>query len=521
MKYMNKRFCAFVLFLALFFTLATPVAWGASGAPSDAAAPGQTEAAVSAAPGTTAGTESAAPEAGASAEPSAVPSPSPSPSPSPTPTPQPDDVSPSDLKIQAKAGILVDVSGEVPEILFQQRAHERMYPASITKIMTALLVLEAVESGKLSLDQAVTASDDITADLVADGSTANIKPGEEMSVENLLYCMLLSSANEACNILAEAVDGSRANFIAHMNRRAQELGCENTQFINAHGLPSTEHYTTAYDIFLMCQAAMKHATFRLICGSTAHTVPATNMSDERVLRTTNYMLTNQLQRGKNYYFANATGIKTGYTDQAGYCLAASATEGNRSLISVVLGAENVKQEDGSFVRNSFQESRRLLKWGLDNFRRKALIDPTIPVKEIAVRLSKEADYVALKPEGPLEATLFTGIDPADFEQKIVVETETIDAPVEEGQVLGTLTVSYQGNEYGTVNLVAVSSLSRSQSLYLWDQVRKFFANPFVKLVLLVVIILLIIHFIRRWLGLSKKSRARAAKRKAYRGRRRR
>jgi D-alanyl-D-alanine carboxypeptidase (penicillin-binding protein 5/6) len=523
MKHMKKRICAVLLLLAL--SLSAPLSvWGVSPsiAPSPSPSGGETSVSPSASPPVSPSASppvspsasppvspSASPSVSSSASPTVSPSASedPNASPSPTPTPQPDDVSPEEMEIQAKAAILVDISRETPEILFEQNAHDKMYPASITKVMTALIVLEAVEDGKLSLDQTVSGSSAITSDLAFDGSTQNIQPGEEMTVENLLYCMLISSANETCNILAEAVDGSISAFHDHMNQRAKELGCENTHFVNAHGLPSTEHYTTAYDIFLICQAAIKHPLFQTICSTKSYTIPATNLSEERVLHTTNFLISNQRVGG--YYYSCATGIKTGSTGQAGYCLAASATQGGRTVISVVLGAENIKLEDGTIVRNSFKESRRLLKWGLDYFRRKTLIDPATPVRELTVRLSKETDYLVLKPEGTLEATLFKSIDPSEFEQKIVVNADPIDAPVTEGQVLGTITLSYQGKDYGTLNLVAVSSVSRSQWLFFWDLVRNFFENPFIKLLIVILIVLFVVYIVRRKLGLSGKNSAKA------------
>jgi D-alanyl-D-alanine carboxypeptidase (penicillin-binding protein 5/6) len=522
MKHMKKRICAGLLLLAL--SLSAPLSAGGvspSIAPSPSPSGGETSLSPSVSPSAS---SSVSPSVSPSASPSASPSVSPSASgtpdasPSPTPTPQPDDVSPDKMKIQAKAAILVDVSLETPEILFEQNAHEKMYPASITKVMTALLVLEAVESGKLSLDQKISGSNAITSNLTSDGSTQNIQPGEEMTVENLLYCMLVSSANEACNIFAEAVDGSLDAFHKHMNQRAEELGCENTHVVNAHGLPNTEHYSTAYDIFLICRAAMKYPLFQTICSTKSYTVPPTNLSEERILRTTNFLISNQRIAG--YYYSRATGIKTGSTGQAGHCLAASATLGGRTVISVVLGAENIQRDDGTIVRNSFQESRRLLKWGLECFQRKTLLDATTPVKELPLRLSSETDFVVLKPEKALEATLFKTIDLSEFEQKIVVTADPVDAPVAQGQVLGTITLSYQGKDYGTLNLVAVSGASRSQWLFFWDQVRQFFGNPFVKLLIVVLIVVLAVWFVRRKLGLSGKNSPRA-KNKHYRGKRRR
>ena len=156
---------------------------------------------------------------------------------------------PEDPKILAKAALLADP--ETDAVAYALNEHEELYPASLTKIMTALLVLEAVEEGKLTLDQEITASSTAFEGLSADGSNAGIKAGEVMSVENLLKCMLVVSANEACNILAEAVSGSVGAFVDRMNGRATELGCKNTHFMNPNGLHDPSHYTSAWDLYLI------------------------------------------------------------------------------------------------------------------------------------------------------------------------------------------------------------------------------------------------------------------------------
>ncbi len=194
---------------------------------------------------------------------------------------------PADPDIQAKAALLVDAN--TGNIVYAKNEHEELYPASLTKIMTALLVLEAVDSGKLSLDQQLTASDTIT-ELDSDGSSAGIQVGEIMTVEQLLYCMLVVSANEACVILAEAVSGDVDTFVDAMNAKAQALGCENTHFVNPTGLHDSQHYTSAWDLYLITKEAMKHEDFMRICDTGDITLPATNLSEARSLHSTNYLI---------------------------------------------------------------------------------------------------------------------------------------------------------------------------------------------------------------------------------------
>ena len=218
-----------------------------------------------------------------------------------------------DPDIHAKAAILVD--GGSGTVLYDKNIHEELPMASITKVMSALLVLEAIDRGQLRMDQEVTASQTSMQGMVEDGSTADIKVGETLTVEQLLYCMLVISANETCNILGEAVSGTVDAFVAKMNQRAQELGCKNTHFANTTGLTQSGHYSSAWDIYLITREAMKHDVFMTIVNTKAYTVPATNMTDkERELHSTNALISNWRMTG--YLYSGAQGIKTGTTDAA-------------------------------------------------------------------------------------------------------------------------------------------------------------------------------------------------------------
>ena len=193
-----------------------------------------------------------------------------------------------DPDIQAKAALLVDQ--KTGAVVYAKNEHQELYPASLTKIMTALLVLEAVDRGTLKLDQPITATASAMTTLAADGSTAGIQVGEVLTVEQLLYCMLVVSANEACTILAEQVSGSVGAFVDAMNAKAEELGCEHTHFMNPHGLHDDQHYTSAWDLYLITRAAMEYPEFMTVCDTTSTTIPATNLSPERILYNTNYLI---------------------------------------------------------------------------------------------------------------------------------------------------------------------------------------------------------------------------------------
>lgn len=392
------------------------------------------------------------------------------------------------LHIQAGAAILVDV--DHGQILYAQNPHQHMYPASITKVMTTLLALEAVDKGQLSLDQVLTASSNLHAGIGEGASNADIKEGEQMRVIDLLYCAMLPSANEACNVLAEAVSGSVTAFVELMNRRAAELGMEDTHFANSHGYHDNDHYTSAYDIALMSREAMQHELFRTMAAAASYTLPATNQHDQRVVRSTNALISNWNITG--YLYQYATGVKTGSTNEARYCLASSAQKNGRQLIAVVLGAENPTAADGQRQRLQFSESARLLDWGFDNTTYQALLDDTrLDIAEVEVTLSSDANYVAVRPEGSLAAVLPNDLDPASFTYTPVLDAESITAPVEEGQVLGSINVSHGGVDYGTLPLVANAGVERSELLYRMEQVKSFLDQTWVKVAGAVLAVLVV------------------------------
>jgi len=425
-----------------------------------------------------------------------------------------------DPAIQAKAALLVDAN--TGRMVYGKNEHEELYPASLTKIMTALLTLEAVDSGQLSMDQPITVTESALEGLAADGSTAGIRAGEVLTVEQLLYCLLLPSANEAAQILAEAVDGDQAAFVEHMNQRAKELGCQGTHFVNVHGFHDPNHYTTAYDIALMMQAAMEHELFQTIITSPNYVIPATNLSEERTVRNTNALTSNWTYTG--YLYRRGTGGKTGSTDEAGKCLVETAKDGDTYLISVILGSGPVTDANGEERQGQFYETIRLLDWGFDNFRRVTLAPEGTLVAKVNVNLSTQADEVNVKPQGEVTRTLPKDVDLDRVEMVPRLFSESVDAPVEAGQVLGTMVLSYEGTEYGTLDLVADTSVERSQLLYYKSQVEHFFQNSGVKLILAVVLIVGAVVLLRLLVfRRSRRYRAGmgAGRRGHYSGRRRR
>ena len=426
-----------------------------------------------------------------------------------------------DPGLTCRNAILIDATYD--EVLYDKGAYDKVYPASITKVMTALLVLEAVDAGELSLDTPITATAE-ALEVPEGSSVAGIQVGDTYTVEQFLYCLLLPSGNEVAQILAIAVDGSVEAFVDHMNQRAGELGCQGTHFANPHGYHDENHYTTAYDITRFMKAAMEYDLFQTILTSPNYTLPANGVSEERIVRNTNALTSNYYILG--YLYGPGTGGKTGTTDEAGNCLVETAKEGDMYLISVVLGAEEVEQPDGSVDRRQFSETIKLLDWGFDNFQRVTLTPDETLVGKVRVNLSTQADEVNVKPLGSITRTLPKDVDPDALETTMNLFSESVDAPVEAGQVLGVLTLSYDGVEYGKLDLVADTSVERSDFLYYKHQVETFFQNAGVRLLLVVVLVIVVIVLLRV-LVFQKRRRYRSGvgmgggRRGHYNGRRRR
>jgi D-alanyl-D-alanine carboxypeptidase (penicillin-binding protein 5/6) len=292
---------------------------------------------------------------------------------------------------------------------------------------------------------------------------------------------------------------------------------EDTHFANPHGLHDDNHYTSSWDIYLMAREAMKNETFRTIVSTAEHYVPATNVSEERHFYNTNALLTPLKYPG--YVYKPTIGIKTGSTSEAGLCLVSAAQQDGRTLYCVVLGAELAHQEDNSYKRMNFVESSRLLKWGFDNFSERTILESSDPIAQVEVTLS-DTDYVLARAEGTLSALLPNDVDVAQFQQTVTLDAESVEAPVAEGQVLGKVTLSYDGEEYGSLDLVALNDVERNDLLYYIDRTEKFFGQTWVKVALVALGVAVVAGVVVVSSARRKRRRRRSRSYMGYSGRRR-
>ena len=377
-----------------------------------------------------------------------------------------------DLQLQCTNAVLID--GTYGDVLYSHNAYDQAFPASMTKVMTALLTLEAIADGTVTEDTLVTVSAYAAQKDFEDESTANLQPGEEISVRDLLYCLMLPSANDAAKALAEHLGGTCEAFAETMNDRAIQLGCKDTHFVNPNGLHNPEHFTTAYDIALMYKACMEYDLFNTIVSSLDCTIAPTNLSGERYFYNTNGLVSPYYYG--DHLYEKCIGGKTGSTSEAGKCLVAAARDGDMVMISVVMGAGPITDANGYTRLGQFDESKRLLEYGLTNFRRFTLTQPEEAVATVTVTMSEEGDSVELIPQGSLALTLPNSFYPEQVQTRVTLFADTVEAPVAEGQVMGSLLLFTEDRELGELELVARQSLEYSKKLERQQKRQAFWAK---------------------------------------------
>lgn len=352
------------------------------------------------------------------------------------------------LDINASSAILID--SDTGKILYEKSAYEKREPASTTKIMTALLTLEHTK-----LDDIATVSSDAITSVPSGYSSDLLKMGEELTIEDLLYALLLPSSNEAANVLAMHVAGSVDSFASMMNTKAVELGCKNTHFTNPNGVHDEEHYTTAYDLAIIAREAMKNDTFKKIVSTASYTLPSTNKYSriDRTLISTNDLIKKQ----SDNYYEYAIGIKTGFTTPAKNCLVSSAVKDGKTLIAVVLGA--------STDNNRYTDAKTLLNYGFDNFSKKDIVKAgsvvsTVEVKN-ATSATKELNLIA---ETTIN-TIVTNDKLNDVINPEITLNEGLQAPIKKDDIVGTAKYIVDNIQY-TINLKAGSEVKKSYILYI-------------------------------------------------------
>lgn len=411
--------------------------------------------------------------------------------------------------VYSEAVLLVNLDNNV--VLYEQNADKPMFPASLTKIMTAILALENISD----LDNTMIEANPALFDelYLSGASTANFLPYEVASAKDLMYGMVMQSACEAASILAYHVGGgSVTSFVQMMNDKAAELGCTNTHFANAHGLFDESQHTTARDMALITQYAISLPRFMDIANTVQHTIPVSNKNLEpRTVRHTVKML----DKNSEYYYSPLRGVKTGTLDESGRCLITTATKDGYNYLLVTLNAPQETAPDGKVVRYDFQDHRNLYQWAFDDFRYTTLLSADEEVDEVPVKFSSGNDYVLVSPASDYATLWQTSIDQTNLRRVVTLDEEVI-APVEKGQKLGTIELQLSGEAIVSVDLIATASVERSAWKYNLDLAKQFTSSAWFKIAVVVAVALVIGYLA---LYISSLRRQRRKKRRVKKSRR--
>ena len=367
-----------------------------------------------------------------------------------------------DYEAGSDTALLLELNSGI--VIYSKNAEERVYPASLTKIMTCLV---AIEYASRDMDKYVTVSESALDGIAEAGGDVRLQAGERLPLRDVLYYLMVNSTNEAGNVIAEYVAGDIPSFVSLMNKLAKELGCTDTNFANTHGLHDPNHYTTARDLSIITRKALTHALFREITSTAEYTVPATNVSNAKKITSTNYLILNDGNRylADNgnyypYYREGATGIKTGYTSAAGRCVISRVNDGNMDLLCIIMGAQTRMMKDGSVRYDNFVEAKKLFNYGFDNFAyAKVAVAGIDPMEKASVKYAKDKRGVVLVPATDVNCLL-----PKEYDKDKVGthyelnDPKGLEAPLEAGEKVGTLFVTYDNVIVGSTELQTLTAV---------------------------------------------------------------
>lgn len=349
------------------------------------------------------------------------------------------------MTVDAKSAILIDAGSGT--VLFEQNSHDKLPPASVTKVMTMLLIMEAVDRGQMSLEDKVTISEKAAS---MGGSQMYMEPGEQQKLETLMMGITIASANDACVAAAEYHSGTVDIFVENMNKRAKELGMKDTNFVNTNGLPVANHYTSAYDIALMSKELIKHGKlqdwFNIWMTNITVGLPGKKQT-ELGLTNTNRLI-------KTYPGAN--GIKTGFTQEAGYCLSASAKKGDLDLIAVIMGSSSSK------VR--FAEAAKLLDYGFANYDSVKLAEKGEPMGTVVIEKGTPNLVNAVAPE---DISVLVNKGEKDTIKGELVFKNSISAPIAIGDQLGEMVIYKKDKEIARYPVVAEENVKKASLMQIY------------------------------------------------------
>ena len=405
-----------------------------------------------------------------------------------------------DVDLYSQAYMLINLDDENHPVVAQKNQDEKMYPASLTKIVTAILTLKNVEN----LNATTTVSQAAFDSLLGTGAqVANLKVGETLTIEQLLYLTMVHSACDATEVLAEYVGGTTENFVQMMNDYAASLGCTNTHFVNPDGLHDENHYTTASDMAKITLDAIQNPTFVKISETVQYEYNGSNFYHTNLMLRSGYV---------SYYYKYAKGIKTGSTSEAGYCVITTAGKDGYNYLAVVLGAPVIDyNNDGYDEKCSFIDAATLFNWAFNSLKYATLVQQNEMLEEVAVKNGKDADSVRLVAKADVNAIVPASLDKSTIIIKAKDKPEFVSAPISQGDQVCTADIIYGDEVVATVDLVAAETVELSTFLKIINAVKAFFGLTVVKIVIL-LILLFVIVYVAMAVSNYKKKEARRRKR---------
>ena len=380
---------------------------------------------------------------------------------------------------RAAGACLYNVENDVTLLAVNDDA--RIFPASTVKLMTGILALEALGG---DMTATITVTSEMLSGVV--GNNIGLKTGEIVTVGDMLHALLVNGSNDAAQVLAVAAAGSVDAFVAQMNQKAQLLGAYSTYYTNPTGMHSDGMITTVADTLAIARYAYRLPGFIDITSVSKYVMDTTNKSDYRNLYNRNAQLSKFYDT--RYYYPDALGMNAGYTAQAGYCLVSAAQRNSLTYLCVVMNAED--DDDGIY---SYENARTLLDWAFESYAYLEVLSDKERVAEMPVSLSSAVDYVTLVPAAAIVRYLPADTDLSRVRVASVTHGETLVAPVEAGQICGTVTVTLDDEILGSVDLVATTSVSRSEFLYMLERVKAFTSGRFFRASVVFLIVFSVLY----------------------------
>ena len=359
------------------------------------------------------------------------------------------------------------------KVIYNKNETDKIHPASTAKIMTGVM---AVELYKDNMSDLITVTDESLGK--SKGKNIKLKAGEVVSIENLIYAVIVGGANDAAYVLAYEMSGSHELFIDNMNQKALELGMKNTKYTNPSGYPDSEMYTTAEDTAILASYAYLIEDYMNICSSAKYVFPETNMSKTRYIYNSNYLIATNVET--KYKNKTAEGMNAGSTVEGGHVVVTAAKKDGMTNIFVLMGGNYDDENIYSYIA-----ANEIIDWSFENFKYQKILDSGEMICEVDVNLSGQVDYVVLSPAKTVEYFLPSSVDiKKDIVRKVELYDESINAPIPEGYVAGKITLSYNGETLSEVDLITKNTVERNNLLYLLSIIKDFTKSSKFKIVIL-------------------------------------